>query len=182
VLAGFASDLLALFAASPSASPAPAPPAGSGGQTGGAEDPEAWADLLLDSPEARPVKSLSLGGRDRERERDREICDVLPDIGTLERPEELTRRPPYWMVVKQLGAGKVQVQCSHQGSLLVLEGYLKKWARHSTDFTNRVSLSSPFLSFLGISSCCGRRKKRNRKKDSESRNTTLWIYVQDRLH
>jgi hypothetical protein len=133
ILAGFASDLLTLFTASPSAKPAQSPALPTAAPAaGGSEDAEAWADLLLDSPEAKPVR----------REREREICDVLPDVSVLERPEELTRRPPYYMVVRQVGNGRIEVQCSHQGSLLLLEGYLKKWARHSTDFTNRVSCSS----------------------------------------
>jgi hypothetical protein len=130
---GFASDFLALFTGSPSAALA----AVDGGQTGGVEDLHAWDDLLLYSPHTKSAKGPDVPAK--EQEGTREICDVLPEVSALERPEELTRWPPYWMVVKQFRCGLIEVQCSHQGSLLLLEGYLKKWARHSTDFTARVS-------------------------------------------
>jgi hypothetical protein len=113
---------------SPSLRPAVSPPLTS---ASGAlpEDSEAWAELLLDSPDSRPLVGAKQGD------------DILPDIATLERPEELTKRPPYWLVVRQEGKGMVVVQSSHQGSLSVLEGYLKKWVRHSADLVNRVSFA-----------------------------------------
>ncbi len=82
-----------------------------------------------------------------------EEFDILPEIATLERPEELTKRPPYWLVVRQQGRAMVEVQCSHQGSLVVMEGYLKRWIRHAADLVTRVSPSFlfPFLSFAFLS-------------------------------
>ena len=65
--------------------------------------------------------------------------EPLPEISTLERPEELMIRPPYRLLVRQESKMRIEVQGSHQGSLRVLEGYLRRWVRTSVDFVNRVS-------------------------------------------
>jgi hypothetical protein len=107
--------------------------------TSAIDDPDAWAELTLDSPLARPVASTK-AARAAETMRAVEVPgeDFLPDIGTLERPEELTQRAPYRLVVRQEGRQRVLVECSHMGTLKVLEGYLGRWVRGNVDFVNRV--------------------------------------------
>lgn len=82
--------------------------------------------------------------------------DFLPEIGVLERPEELTQRPPYRLVVRQEGRSRVVVEGSHMGSLRVLEGYLGRWVRHNVDFVDRVSrlFTMHFWSLKISFSCC----------------------------
>lgn len=65
--------------------------------------------------------------------------DFLPEIATLERPEELVQRAPYRLIVRQEGRARVVVEGSHMGTLKVLEGYLGRWVRGNVDFVNRVS-------------------------------------------
>ena len=156
VLAGFASDFQALFVVSPSQLPAMSPPLAPAGadssmstSAGGIDD---WADLSLDSPVARPVGSSSRTAVGKPSPlaavSNAHVPgdDPLPDIAAIERPEELCARPPYRLIVRQEGSRMVEVQGSHQGSLKVLEGYLKHWVRHSADFTNRVSWARLSLS------------------------------------
>jgi hypothetical protein len=136
VLAGFASDLLTLFTASPvmlateSDNPAsrilPAP-----------EDQEDWADLDLGSSESHTVipsrnNQSSPGKVDNE-------PDLLPELATIQRPEELTRRPPYWIVVRQEGRTRVVIQGSHAPSLGCLDEYLRRWCRGEVGRVDRVS-------------------------------------------
>lgn len=59
----------------------------------------------------------------------------------LERPEELSQRPPYRLVVRQEGRLRVVVEASHMGTLKVLEGYLGRWVRTNLDFVNRPPLA-----------------------------------------
>jgi len=160
VLAGFASDLLQLFTQSPSLL-AVNPASGSGSasasisraSTGALDDPDAWAELSLDSPHTRPVTSTtSHAGRAAEPTATTMHAvhdvlvpvpgdDFLPDISTLERPEELTQRPPYRLIVRQEGRQRVVVESSHMGTLKVLEGYLGRWVRGNVDFVNRPPLA-----------------------------------------
>jgi hypothetical protein len=107
------------------------------------DDPDAWAELSLDSPQTRPVASTkaprAAGGL-----RVVETVpgdDFLPEIGTLERPEEMTQRPPYRLVVRQEGRQRVVVEASHMGTLKVLEGYLGRWVRGNVDYVNRPPLA-----------------------------------------
>ncbi len=139
--AGFASDLINL-SPSPSATAQPAAvPASST-----AQDPEDW-DALSDAtpltPSTGPLPSRSILHHS--------VADVLPDISTIDRPEELSNRPPYLLIVQQEGPAKVIVQCSHQASLVLLEKYLTKWARTRPDQVNRVSLVQYLFSPLAPS-------------------------------
>lgn len=116
LLAGFSSDFLTLFTTSPRAPE-------------DAEDPEAWADLSL--PEVHTIApsrpAVDIGE------------DVLPDLATIPRPEELLKKPPYWLVVRQEGRARVVIQGSHTPSLACLEAYLKRWCRGDVGIVDRVS-------------------------------------------
>ena len=69
-----------------------------------AEEADDWADLDLGSPENHTVvpsrhKLASSGRVDTE-------PDLIPDLATIPRPEDLTRKPPYWIMVRQEGRQK----------------------------------------------------------------------------
>ena len=72
--------------------------------------------------------------------------DFLPEVSTIQRPEELLKRPPYWMVVRQESRTRVTVNGSHAGSLGVLEAYLKRWCRGEVGLVDRVSFLLVFFS------------------------------------
>jgi hypothetical protein len=123
VLAGFSSDFLSLFTASPQA------PTAIATAPEDADDPEAWADVSL--PEVHTIApsrpAVDIGE------------DALPDLATIPRPEELLKKPPYWLVVRQEGRVRVVVQGSHTPSLSCLEAYLKRWCRGDVGIVDRVS-------------------------------------------
>jgi hypothetical protein len=102
------------------------------------EDADDWADLDLGSPEnhsvvpSRPKQSTSGEGDTGP--------DVIPDLARIPRPEELTRRPPYWIIVRQEGTQRVVVQGSHAPSLASLDQYLKRWCRGDVGRSERVSI------------------------------------------
>lgn len=131
VYAGFASDFATLFTGTPLVLP----------KTGGSvstQPPDDWS--MLDSPEVVPVSSSrrhAAEGRSSAAD-DTLVDEALPELSALERPEALLNRPPYRLVVRQEGTGRVDIQGSHQGSLVLLEAYLKKWVRHSTTLHTRV--------------------------------------------
>jgi hypothetical protein len=144
ILAGFASNLLELFTQSPSASPVLSSRAAAT-----AEDPDhdSWAHLSLDSPQSepqfapprKPASSASPLGPNSESE-------YLPEISAIQRPEEMTKKPPYWLIVRQEGKTRITVEASHGPSLVVLEGWLRKWCRGDTSRMNRVSLCPSYAS------------------------------------
>ena len=136
VLAGFASDLLTLFAASPMMVATDSDNA-LDTKIQAAEEADDWADLDLGSPENHTVvpsrhKLASSGRVDTE-------PDLIPDLATIPRPEELTRKPPYWIMVRQEGRQRVVVQGSHAPSLACLDEYLKRWCRGEVGRSDRVS-------------------------------------------
>lgn len=136
MLAGFASDLLTLFTASP-VMLATEPDNPSSSNPSAPEDTEDWADLDLGSPESHTIipsrnKQISSAKVDNE-------PALLPELATIQRPEELTRKPPYWMVVRQEGRTRVVIQGSHAPSLVCLDEYLRRWCRGEVGRVDRVS-------------------------------------------
>lgn len=132
VYAGFATDFASMFTESS--------PVGSQDKKAAtsAPAPEDWS--ILDAAEVGPVASS--GGTTRERLHVAEPIlqdEALPELAALERPDALMSRPPYRLVVKQDGTARVDVHGSHQGSLMLLESYLKRWVRHSTTLHTKVS-------------------------------------------
>jgi hypothetical protein len=122
-----------------------------------AEEADDWADLDLGSPESHTVipsrhKPASAGRVDTE-------PDLIPELATIPRPEELTRRPPYWIVVRQEGRQRIVIQGSHAPSLACLEEYLKRWCRGEVGRSDRVS-ACPSLTFkLTFPSLCNNFRK-----------------------
>jgi hypothetical protein len=68
--------------------------------------------------------------------------DTLPDVKTLERPEDLMKFPPYHMIVQHSSYGKsVTIQCSHQPSLDLISEYFTRWVKRNHNQTNKVGLN-----------------------------------------
>lgn len=129
-----------LFTASPILSSSNAGP----GRIPMLDDQEDWADLDLESPhDTRP----SSHSKPQSAKKEDNIIDTIPEISTIPRPEELTKRPPYWILVKQESPTRIVVQGSHTPSLACLEGYLKRWCRGEASRTNRVSISTIRVNF-----------------------------------
>jgi len=133
---GFTSDLRTILAAG-TKDGHPSDPTLSHSQTAG--ESESWA--ILGSPgvtttvakEAVPVQTPT----------------ALPDISTIERPEELTRRPPYWLFIRRESKDRVVIEGSHGPTLELIEKYMKKWCRGNTQSVDRVS-SLDFPSFSSL--------------------------------
>jgi hypothetical protein len=67
------------------------------------------------------------------------VNDRLPQVGMIDRPEELLQRPPYFLFIRSMDQ-KLVVQGSHQPSLELLADYLKKWGKTNQQLHNRVSV------------------------------------------
>jgi hypothetical protein len=67
------------------------------------------------------------------------VNDRLPAVGMIDRPEDFTLRPPYFLFVRSMGDRKLVVQGSHQPSLELLADYLKKWAKTNRQLHNQAS-------------------------------------------
>ncbi|KFY93144.1 hypothetical protein V500_03889 [Pseudogymnoascus sp. VKM F-4518 (FW-2643)] len=115
--AGLSSDFLSLFTPLSSSSPhAPVSAVAS-------DDPE-WADVSIEpeirTPAALPHQSIAA---------QESASDRLPDLALIPRPEELLKRAPYWLLVRQDVDDRVVIQGSHAPSLECMEAYLKRWCR-----------------------------------------------------
>ncbi|KAI1169713.1 hypothetical protein F4777DRAFT_192264 [Nemania sp. FL0916] len=64
--------------------------------------------------------------------------DVIPDIDTLARPDDLLLKPPYHLIMHSLGRTSIEIQCSHSPTLQFLCDYLVKWSR-----TNHANTTKP---------------------------------------
>lgn len=132
--AGLSSDFLSLF--TPLSSSSPHAPV----SAVAFDDPE-WADVSIEpeirTPAALPRQSIAA---------QESVSDRLPDLALIPRPEELLKRPPYWLLVRQDVDDRVVVQGSHAPSLECMEANLKRWCRGNPHRVDRVGLplSSPF--------------------------------------
>lgn len=104
-------------------------------------DTEDWADLDLGSPETHATPQLRIDSKPTAVVEGGE--DVLPAVSTIQRPEELTRRPPYWLIVRQEGSMRVTVHGSHAPTLACLDEYLRRWCRGDVSRVNRVCNQRP---------------------------------------
>lgn len=127
VEASFASDLLQLFNGSTETT--------SSGAV--AVDEPGWDDVPMHSPVIQQLQEIKI--------QDQEAPPSLPDIATIERPEDLIKKPPYWLIVRQERRNLVLIEGSHGPSLAVLEAYLKKWCRGEVGRADRVSSVIPSL-------------------------------------
>ena len=83
--------------------------------------------------------NVSLPSRTRGQATENIASTAIPALDELPRPEMLlAAQTPYHMIVKVVHNGMI-VQCSHQGSLELLAGYLKKYTRDTPDQSVKVS-------------------------------------------
>ncbi|KAJ8121248.1 hypothetical protein O1611_g10149 [Lasiodiplodia mahajangana] len=68
--------------------------------------------------------------------------DMIPDVETVSRPDELLLKPPYHLIVYGGGKTFMEVQCSHSPTLQFLSDYLIKWSRTNHNNTTRVKFPS----------------------------------------
>ncbi|KAI1332448.1 hypothetical protein F5Y16DRAFT_357816 [Xylariaceae sp. FL0255] len=91
-----------------------------------------WADVSVDNTTGKPgVAELP------ERPKGPSIPDSIPDIHTVARPDDLLLKPPYHLVVYDMGRSLVEVQCSHSPTLVFLSEYLKKWSKINHNNTKK---------------------------------------------
>ncbi|GAW24094.1 hypothetical protein ANO14919_136740 [Xylariales sp. No.14919] len=67
--------------------------------------------------------------------------DMIPDIDTIPRPDELLLRPPYHLTMRDFNSSSTEIQCSHSPTLQFLSDYLKKWARTNHNNTTKPPLA-----------------------------------------
>ncbi len=77
--------------------------------------------------------------------------DFLPDVNSLPRPDELFLRPPYHLIIQDLGRQRIEISCSHTPSLQLLAEYLKRWCRinHNDSRKVRTYLSPAIFQYKG---------------------------------
>ncbi|KAI1148178.1 hypothetical protein F4825DRAFT_454750 [Nemania diffusa] len=132
----FAGSLLKLFSSNATLSPS--------SLTSRAAEPAAvddWADIAVDNrtgtagvveiPQRHPATSSTLEPAEAA------VSDVIPDVETVPRPDDLLLRPPYHLTVYGGGKAFMEVQCSHSATLQFLSDYLVKWSRTNHNNTNR---------------------------------------------
>lgn len=66
------------------------------------------------------------------------LPDALPDVNTIERPEDLMLKPPYHMIIHPSSTKNMSLECSHQPSLELLAEYLKRWSKRNYNNVNHV--------------------------------------------
>jgi len=107
-------------------------------------DPDPWAFLGSTEVDARNTTRLvSI-----------QAPTALPDISAIEGPEDLTRRPPYWLFIRQGSNSSVEIKGSHSLTLGLIEKYMKKWCRGNPQVVDRVK-SFLVLPTLIFSRTCG---------------------------
>lgn len=98
-------------------------------EEGGADDE--WAHVPEDPPRAAGVSGQATLETELR-------VDRLPALDALARPAELlASTPPYIMIISHLGES-IRVECSHESSLELIAGYLKKWGKPNSNDSQRV--------------------------------------------
>ncbi|KAK7942920.1 uncharacterized protein PG986_012033 [Apiospora aurea] len=93
-----------------------------------------WADVSLDAATGKAAVVESAKDADRCSNTQyvppiKAAYAVIPECGTLARPDDLLLKPPYHLVVYDRGSSEVEIHSSHSPSLQLLSEYLKKWCR-----------------------------------------------------
>jgi hypothetical protein len=134
MIAGFHSDLLRAFKPDQPTPLASSSTATDAAATAAAQPDDTWAEVdavELDSASVFTPTTTSRALASRPAP-----LDSLPNINVIDRPEELTKRPPYHMILRS-DDRRMVVQGSHQPSLELLAEYLKRWSKKNHNFTNK---------------------------------------------
>jgi hypothetical protein len=98
-----------------------------------------WAELSVDKAgrvsigEGRSVAANQESSSTAEPE-------SLPDLNTVERPEYLTKRPPYHLLL-HASLDRIVLQGSHQGTLEFVADYLGRWGKLRVTDVRKVSFA-----------------------------------------
>jgi len=87
-----------------------------------------WADVAVDHKTGKP-DVVEAASPPNPPSSGRYPVEFLASASSLPRPDELFLRPPFHLVVHDLGRQKVEVLGSHSPSLELLADYLKRWCR-----------------------------------------------------
>ncbi|KAF2972062.1 hypothetical protein GQX73_g1622 [Xylaria multiplex] len=98
-----------------------------------------WADVALDNKTGNAAV-IEIPQRHAVA-RESPTFDIIPDIETVARPDELLLKPPYHLTVRDYNSSTIVVQCSHSPTLQFLSDYLTKWARTNHNNTRKPPLA-----------------------------------------
>ena len=105
-----------------------------------------WADVSVDATTGKAAVVEDERSHQKYVPPAKAVYEVLPNVGTLARPDDLLLKPPYYLVVYDRGSNKVEVHGSHSPSLQFLSEYLKRWCRINQQ--NHQKVSFLFLLFI----------------------------------
>jgi len=63
----------------------------------------------------------------------------IPDVKSMQKPDALLLKPPYYLIVYANQRENVEVECSHSPTLQLLYDYLKKWVKTNQESATKVS-------------------------------------------
>ncbi|KAI0542510.1 hypothetical protein GGR58DRAFT_452633 [Xylaria digitata] len=98
-----------------------------------------WADVALDNKTGNAAV-IEIPQRHAVAQ-ESPTFDIIPDIDTVARPDELLLKPPYHLTVRDYSSSTTVVQCSHSPTLQFLSNYLTKWARTNHNNTRKPPLA-----------------------------------------
>ncbi|KAI8948148.1 hypothetical protein F4801DRAFT_471158 [Xylaria longipes] len=95
-----------------------------------------WADVAVDNKTGNAAV-IEMSQRHSTTAQQSPAFDVIPDVGTISRPDELLLKPPYHLIMHSNGKISIDVQCSHSPTLQFMADYLKKWSKTNHNNTTR---------------------------------------------
>ncbi|KAI0547779.1 hypothetical protein F4679DRAFT_597447 [Xylaria curta] len=108
--------------------------------TGPAAVADDWADVTVDNKTGNAAV-IEAPQRHGATTQPSPSFDVIPDVTTISRPDELLLKPPYHLIVHYHGKGSIDIQCGHSPTLQFIADYLKKWSRTNHNNTTRPPLA-----------------------------------------
>jgi hypothetical protein len=139
MIAGFHGDLLRAFKPDQ-----PTPLASRDTATTAAQPDDTWAEVDTVNFDSASVFTPTI--TDRNIASRPAPLDSLPNLNTIDRPEELTKRPPYYLYVRSsVDDRHIVVHGSHQASLELLAEYLKRWVKKNHKLTTKPDLAEVSL-------------------------------------
>ncbi|KAK7426104.1 hypothetical protein QQZ08_007414 [Neonectria magnoliae] len=89
-----------------------------------------WANVATDEAAEKPTQPVAAKSAFT-------AVEYLPNASTLPKPGTLLLKPPYHLFIHTIGNNKLEIQCSHSGTLEVLADYLKRWCRINPNLTTK---------------------------------------------
>ena len=100
-----------------------------------------WADVEIDNGtgDAAVVEQIPHRGAVASQQQNPSF-DIMPSARLVPGPEDLLRKPPYHLTMRDFNSSNIEIHCSHSLTLQFLSDYLKTWARTNYNDSTRVSL------------------------------------------